>query len=369
MPVEFVEDTQRIEEMKTSWSALAAEASWPNVFYEPWYILSAAQAFQERITHCFVWSEQDADMLIGYVPLLAKVKTGRGRPRTVTNWHHDFCFSGQPLIAPGHEYEFWRSLFSAIDRSPALGSTLRLRGLKGAGSSFESLSKVLTESKRWHREYRRFRRAFINHTMTSDSYFQSFLTKKKRKEFRRQRRRLEDLGSLQENWLSESDDLENWLEAFLQLERSGWKGTEETAIASDATTSHFFLKVCRDAFAQDKLSIIKLRLDDAPVAMMITFLARPFGNFTYKIAYDEAFGKYSPGVLLELAYLQRFLGGDTTAGGWSDSCASEDHPMINKLWRERIEICSMKVSPKRPIARLASIYDDVLSRLVANFKN
>ena len=368
MSVEFVEDSARVIALVPAWSALTEQTDWPNVFYEPWYVLSAASQFQQTITHAFVWSEQHPERLVGYFPLCAGVKTGRARPKIAENWHHEFCFSGQPLIAKGQERMFWRAILKAIDETPRLGASVRLRALKGEGNSFEALISELQDSGRWYREYRRFRRAILHHDLSADAYLQANLTKKKRKEYRRQKRRLAELGELREDWLKSGDRLDEWVDAFLRLERSGWKGDEETAIASDETAADFFRRACFGAFEQSKLDIIKLSFNGAPIAMMVTFLARPFGNFTFKIAYDESYAKYSPGVLLELAYLERVLM-DCAKGGWSDSCAAEDHPMINKLWRDRLELCSIKISPRRPIARLASIYDDVLTRIVTMFKN
>ena len=51
-----------------------------------------------------------------------------------------------------------------------------------------------------------------------------------------------------------------------------------------------------------------------------------------KIAYDEAYARFSPGVLLELDNLDLLARGDID---WMDSCAAENHPMIDSLWGER----------------------------------
>ena len=368
MTVELVDDYIRLQQLIPAWTGLAETSSWPNVFYEPWYLLEAAAAFEQKITHGFVWCESSPDKLIGYLPLCVAVRSGRVRPRLVENWHHDFCFSGQPLISQGRELEFWDQLMNHIDQTPALGRTLRLRGQKREGASFDALETILCEQQRWYRIYRQFNRAVLHHAGGADAYLQIQLTKKKRKEYRRQRRRLAEVGELREETLTQLEDLNMWIDQFLALEQSGWKGEDETAMASSQASTEFFRNVCQAAFSADKLEIARLSLDGEPIAMLVTFLARPFGNFTFKISFDEAFAKYSPGVLLELNYLERVLGDGSSSEGWSDSCAAEDHPMINKLWRDRLELCSIKISPKRPIARLASIYDDVFSRLANRFK-
>ena len=57
------------------------------------------------------------------------------------------------------------------------------------------------------------------------------------------------------------------------------------------------------------------------------------GGFTFKIAFDEEYSKYSPGLLLELENMRRAF--DTPEIHWLDSCALARHPMANRIWKER----------------------------------
>jgi hypothetical protein len=68
------------------------------------------------------------------------------------------------------------------------------------------------------------------------------------------------------------------------------------------------------------------------------------GAFSFKIAFDEALGRFSPGVLIEIANL-RAVQGDARIG-WMDSCAAPDHPMIDSLWAERRTIVQYRVALK-----------------------
>ena len=76
---------------------------------------------------------------------------------------------------------------------------------------------------------------------------------------------------------------------------------------------------------------LSLTLDGAPLAMLATFITAP-GAYSFKTAFDEDYARFSPGVLLQaenLAMLER------PEIGWTDSCATPDHLMIDHLWRER----------------------------------
>jgi hypothetical protein len=67
------------------------------------------------------------------------------------------------------------------------------------------------------------------------------------------------------------------------------------------------------------------------------------GGFCFKICFDEEFAKHSPGVLLELENIREAHRRGLT---WMDSCADQDHPMIDRLWPERREIRTVFLSPR-----------------------
>jgi hypothetical protein len=73
--------------------------------------------------------------------------------------------------------------------------------------------------------------------------------------------------------------------------------------------------------------------------MLINLLAPP-GAFLFKTAYDEDYARFSPGVLLQIENLD-LLERDGVA--WVDSCAAENHPMIDALWTERRPIVRVTV--------------------------
>ena len=80
---------------------------------------------------------------------------------------------------------------------------------------------------------------------------------------------------------------------------------------------------------------LALRLDGRAIAMKCNLLAGD-GAVAFKIAYDESYARFSPGVLLELEHLRRLH--EPGAPAWVDSGAAADHPMIGHLWRDRIAV-------------------------------
>ncbi|HEX4874293.1 MAG TPA: hypothetical protein VFV06_05265, partial [Sphingorhabdus sp.] len=74
----------------------------------------------------------------------------------------------------------------------------------------------------------------------------------------------------------------------------------------------------------------------------------PPGAFSFKTAFDEDYARFSPGVLLQihnLALLER------EGIEWCDSCAAQDHPMIDSIWSGRRAIGRYSVAIGGPVRR------------------
>jgi CelD/BcsL family acetyltransferase involved in cellulose biosynthesis len=180
----------------------------------------------------------------------------------------------------------------------------------------------------------RYSRALLERGESPDDYWSSTVRKKKRKEIGRLENRLAELGEVKAERSCSSDDASEWIAQFLTLEASGWKASEGAALAKEESTSAFFREALVHGLAQGRVELLRLTVGDRVIAMLVNFVAGA-GSFSFKIAYDEEFARYSPGILIEKANLQRLA---NPTFGWMDSCAVEDHPMINSLWKGRREV-------------------------------
>ena len=167
--------------------------------------------------------------------------------------------------------------------------------------------------------------------LDAETYLEQSLSGKKRKELRRQHRRLAEEGELAVERSEGSCGLAAWTEEFLALEHAGWKGEQGSALACEAATATLFREALKGAAARGRLERLAIRLDGRPLAMLATFLCPP-GAFSFKTAFDESFARFSPGVLLQRENLDLLARTDIE---WTDSCAAMDHPMIDHFWRER----------------------------------
>jgi hypothetical protein len=81
--------------------------------------------------------------------------------------------------------------------------------------------------------------------------------------------------------------------------------------------------------------VIELTLNGVPVASGLVMRQRDRAFF-FKIAYDETMGRVSPGVQLTLELTKRFAEDESIA--LVDSTANAGHPMIDHVWRERLDV-------------------------------
>ena len=313
-----------------SWNALALYAVEPNPFHESWYLLPALRALDPGEKVRFLLFEV-GDILIGMLPVAREPRYYGRRIAHLAGWSHPNCFLGAPLVAHGFERAFWRSLLDWADRKPGKALFLHLTGLPLDGPLHQALSEVAAETGRPAGLVFREERAMLAAGKTPEEYFTAALSGKKRKELRRQLNRLSEQGQVNFARQADSDGLDEWLDHFLALEASGWKGEAGSALAQRETTAALFRQSLEGAAAHGRLERLSLTLDGAPIAMLANFITAP-GAFSFKTTYDEAYARFSPGVLLQCENLLML---DRADIAWTDSCAAEGHPMIDHIWRER----------------------------------
>ena len=313
-----------------SWNALALYATEPNPFHESWYLLPALRALDPQESVRFLLFEV-GDVLVGMIPLAREKRYYGRRIANLAGWTHPNCFLGAPLVAPGFERAFWRSLLDWADHKAGKALFLHLSGLPLHGPLHQALSDVVAETGRPAGLVYREERAMLAAGKTPEEYFTVALSGKKRKELRRQLTRLSEEGQVNFVRKADSDGLSEWIDHFLALEASGWKGEAGSALAQQGTTKALFRQGLEGAAAHGRLERLSLTLDGRPIAMLANFITAP-GAFSYKTTYDEAYARFSPGVLLQCENLLMLDRADVQ---WTDSCAAQGHPMIDHIWRER----------------------------------
>jgi hypothetical protein len=348
-----------------AWSDLAGGASEPNIFYEQWFLRPALAQFEHHPDLCLflLWAgEPEQSQLLGLLPLGPVSRFGRWPVPHVQNWMHHNCFLGTPLVRKGFEPLFWEQLLIVLDQSPWPGF-LHINGMTIGGPLDQALRGVCGVRKRRCDLVHSEARALLQSDLDSDAYFQANVRGKKRKELRRQGKRLDELGNVTFGHETGATGLDQWIDEFLQLERRGWKGYGGSALDSSGQTREFFRDALRGAARTGQLERLDIRLEGTPLVMLVNFHSGD-GSFSFKTAFDEAFARFSPGVLLQVENL-RLL--DNPSVAWMDSCAAENHSMIDSLWSGRRHIgrfsIELKGISRRAVFRGLRLGEDLMGKI------
>ncbi|EIZ80597.1 hypothetical protein WSK_0876 [Novosphingobium sp. Rr 2-17] len=331
-----------------AWDRLAAEAAEPNPFFESWYLLPSLRnlAGTDKV---MVLRYEENGRLTGLLPIVRSRRYYRWPLPNIAGWLHPNCFCGVPLVARGSETAFWREVLRWADERSGLALFLHLRGILLGGPLHAALEAVVASQHRQAVVVHEEERAMLASDLSPEAYLEASLSGKKRKELRRQANRLADEGTVLFTRSTDADAIGPWCDAFLAMEKAGWKGQAGSALSCTPATEALFRESLAGAAARGRLERLTLSLDGRPIALLATFVTPP-GAYSFKTAFDENYARFSPGVLLQRANLAVL---DRPDVDWSDSCAAADHPMIDHLWRERRRVGRLSIAIGGPLRRAA----------------
>jgi len=330
------------------WQALAEDAAEPNPFYEPWCLIPSLRHLHGGGQFALFSYIVDG-RLRGLIPIERAKRYYGHRVRHAAAWLHTNAFCSTPLVATGYERDFWVALLERLDRQPNGAFFLHLPQLPADGPMNAALDEVATRDDRLVVTVDEGERAMLSSDLGPEAYLEAAMSTKRRKELRRQYKRLAECGELTLERRDDDEGLAEWITEFLALENKGWKGEAGSALASEESTSAFFTDALTRATQAERLERLALRIDGRAVAMLANFVTPP-GVFSFKTTFDEEYARFSPGLLLQLENLVLL---EREGVQWADSCAVEGHSMIERLWREKRRIVSRNVAIGGKVRRFA----------------
>jgi CelD/BcsL family acetyltransferase involved in cellulose biosynthesis len=335
-------DSAALEAIADDWRNLAGRASEPNTFYEPSFALAAMPALGADAGALAVWSRS---RLMGLFPV--RIERHRYGPcGALIGWTHDYGPLGVPLLDHEEPAAVVRALIDHIANDRSLPGLLMLPLITERGPFAAALDTAIEQRDLHAASFGRHHRAALAPGAGRDGYLERAISAGRRKELRRQRRRLSDIAPVTFKTVTAPAEINAALNDFLVLEASGWKGMAGTAAAMTPAIRQFIETAVNALAAEGKARVHRLYLNSGVIAASITLQSGDTA-WCWKIAYSEGVAHASPGVQLMLDLTDELLADRNVRR--VDSCATPDHPMIDHIWRERLTL-SDRLIAVRPLA-------------------
>ncbi len=328
---------------REAWAALSNSATKTNIFAEHWFLNAGLKHFDLLAkAKLFIVQSQNGQW-IGAIALNRMRRFGRIPFAHWKNWKHANQFLGTPLVRKGHEIQFWDAVLNALDQRIDTGFAFQCTDLPTDDPIFEALVTVCKRQMRPLEFIQQSERAALLTNLSFDHYWSLSVSKKCRARINSLMQRLHvEHGTPFFEKLSQSDDVTRWINQFLELEHGGWKGRNKSSLQSQADTQSFFRSIITNAFAAGQLEFLALSVNGRTIAMSAHFIADGCG-YGFKMAYDENYGAYAPGLLLMREITKTLI---SKNGIFFDSCCNPDQHSINTLWMERRRIVDVCISIK-----------------------
>ncbi|MCC6339283.1 MAG: GNAT family N-acetyltransferase [Acidimicrobiia bacterium] len=326
------------QDLVSAWASLAERAIEPNPYLEPMFVLPAARHLGERYPLALLAVHRGASM-VAALPVVHRPSWRRIRWPGWATFRHDYCFLGTPLVDRDHLEPAAAALAGASGR---LGAGLFvMEWVRLDGPVVGALRGALATAGRFGAGYRgpiryeRFERPALG------SGGRPRLAASRLRRYRRATGRLAGDAPAPEPVDRPAAEAGDAVGAFLDLERSGWKGSAGTAFASRPGHADFLREVVDGFGAADRLRLVTM--EDADHALAMTWhLKAPGAEFFFKTAYDESWKRAAPGIQVVAAAFEAAA----ATGASVDSCASPDERYLRELMPGRIPIGTLVFPPR-----------------------
>jgi hypothetical protein len=336
---------------------LSRRAIEANIYFNPRFLAPAIPRLDDREVRLAVLrDESDRHSRLRFMMpyTVERPVAGSIGPAVIRSWATVFGPGGTPLIDGDDPAGTVDEVLDMLSR-PHLGlpGVLVIPDIHAEGPAARTLrAGALLRDFPVHAT-RPVTRACLETRDDADDYLRSTLSSHHRRGFGRLLRRLGEKGEVEFNLTRDVNGVFERMEEFLALEAKGWKGARRTAMASDRMQAAFARETVNGLALLDMMRILTLDLDGRAIASLLIMIERGTA-YTWKIAFDEAYAAYSPGMLLMIEATRMLI--DDPNVERADSCAAPDHPMMDRVWSERRRIETLVIglgADKDAVARRA----------------
>ncbi len=336
MSVVVTSDATALRQHWADLEDLCSSVAEPNVFYEPWMLIPAVEAFGQGKTFTFilVYTESSRPggrpILSGFFPFERRHRYARMPANLLLLWEYRHCGVCTPPVRQGHEKACLDALINWAHGDAKGADVIEWFQVSSDGPVFRALLACIEERKLRNQLAKRERPLMLPRE-SSEIFLNEALSSNRKRGLRRWERQLGELGAVAYNEL-EDDRIDEWINVFFEMEASGWKGREGVAAILDENTEGFVRHALREAFHRGQLLTLAMTVGGEPVASRF-ILTSHGAAFGYKISYRDKYARYSPGSLLEVESIRRVHQHPEIK--WLDSCVAPSFshylPWLDKL--------------------------------------
>lgn len=321
-----------------SWRAID-----PNIFFNPRFLAPAMPRLDDReIRFMVMRDETDGRSRLRFLMPFSVEKAGFGIGTDVIRaWSNHFAPLGTPLIDRDDPVSVVEDMLDIVSRKhlklpdvlvipdiPEFGPAAAALRMAAIG---RNLSVIMTGRKE---------RPVLRTGEEPEAYLRTAMSAHHVRGYNRMLRRLGEKGTIEFHEFRDPADVRGRTEEFLALEARGWKGREKTAMTIDRYRAAFAREALYKLAERDMCRIHTLDLDGKAIASL-TVLREGSHAYAWKTAYDEDYHHYSPGTLLMLDTTRKLL--DDPNITMADSLASQDHPVMGRMWKERESLVTLVI--------------------------
>ncbi len=336
MSVVIASDAAALRQHWADLEDLCSSVAEPNVFYEPWMLIPAVEAFGQEKTFTFVLVYAESSQpggkptLSGFFPFERRRRYARMPANLLLLWEYRHCGVCTPPVRQGHEKACLDALLNWAHGDGKGADVIEWFQVSTDGPVFRALLACIEERKLRNQLAKRERPLMLPRE-SSEIFLNEALSSNRKRGLRRWERQLGELGAVAYNEL-EDDRINEWIDVFFEMEASGWKGREGVAAILDENTEGFVRHALREAFHRGQLLTLAMTVGGEPAASRF-ILTSHGAAFGYKISYRDKYARYSPGSLLEVESIRRVHQHPEIKG--LDSCVAPSFshylPWLDKL--------------------------------------
>ena len=320
------------------WESLEERALEPNAYLSPCFVLPAlsylcSKTEVNNTVFIFVEQPKPCELDLAGVGVFVHSAGGLRFPlphlRSFRSLH---SYLSGFLLDRKHGEAALQAIFNFFCRNGGRWHGLDLACMPADGIQAELVFRVAREfGCQWH-ERERSTRSIFSPQDGGEAYLRTQLSAHRLKRLRQAWKRLEGKGKVEWRTVFGSEVTDSNVESFLELEHKGWKREDGKSLRSNLSHEAFFRELVNGFRRNKRLFFTELLLDGAVIASTSNLVVGNAG-FAFKIGWDIEYADTSPGLLNEMAFVQR-VSGRCRELTYVDSGA-EEGSFIEHLWAGR----------------------------------